>query len=238
MVYQWPEIVRQALFPPTCLLCGAPGELGLDICTACRRELPRNHPACRCCALPLPAPAPAGTLCGLCQRHPPPQQWARVPFLYQQPLDRLITDLKFHGALAAGRLLGELLARELGPQLETPPQLILPVPLHPRRLRERGYNQAAELARVLAARLHIPWHAGRLERTRDTPSQRGLRRGERRRNVRGGFSCRRLAGVQRVALVDDVITTGATVAELSRTLRRAGVDRVEVWALARTPEGG
>ena len=117
-----------------------------------------------------------------------------------------------------------------------PPQLLLPVPATPARLRERGFNQAAELARRLAVRLGIPWQTGRLLRTREADHQRGLSAPQRRRNMRGAFACRgRLPA--RVALIDDVITTGATARAASAALKGAGVEWVEVWAVARTPKG-
>ena len=236
MVYDWIDSIQRGLYPPRCQLCAAPGDGGLEICAACAAGLARNHHACARCALPLPAAAPADALCGHCRRAPPPLERARAPFLYAPPLDRLIADLKFRGRLAAGRLLGELLARALAAEDPPRPDLILPVPLHPRRLRERGFNQAGELARVLSRRLGVPWRPGGLIRVRETASQRGLDRGARRRNLRGGFACGALGGASQIALVDDVITTGATMAEAARALRRAGVGRVEAWALARTPE--
>ncbi|WP_338055823.1 ComF family protein [Sulfurivermis fontis] len=156
-----------------------------------------------------------------------------APLLYRPPLDWLIQGFKFNQRLPPGRLLGQLLAQHLAGQIITPPELIVPVPLHPARLRERGYNQALELARPLARRFGIPLAHGLVRRVRATATQSLLPAGERRRNVRGAFALRRPLAARHVAIVDDVIATGSTVAELARVLRRAGAERIEVWAVAR-----
>ncbi|PWK82124.1 ComF family protein [Fulvimonas soli] len=222
------------LLPWRCLLCGAPGADGLDLCAACAAELPRNRSCCARCALPLPAPA---ALCGRCQRRAPPWDAAWVPFRYAWPLDRLETRFKFGRDLAAGRTLARLWQREARPA--PLPQLIVPVPLHPRRLRTRGHNQALELARPLAAALGVSLHRDALRRVRATEAQTELAAVARRRNVRGAFALREgVALPAHVALLDDVLTTGATLAECARVLRRAGVRRVDAWALARAPVPG
>lgn len=222
--------LHEALFPWRCLLCGSPGAEGADLCTPCAREMPRNRHACERCALPLPVGA---ALCGQCQRRPPPWDAAWAPFRYGWPLDRLETRFKFGADLAAGRVLAELWQREPAPADR--PDLIVPVPLHRRRLRHRGYNQAWELARPLAAALGVPMRQGVLERIRGTSAQTELDRVARRRNVRGAFRLRTDALPNHVVLLDDVMTTGATLAECTRVLRRAGAKRVDVWALARAP---
>jgi ComF family protein len=222
------------LLPWRCLLCGAPGADGLDLCAACAAELPRNRSCCARCALPLPAPA---ALCGRCQRRAPPWDAAWVPFRYAWPLDRLETRFKFGRDLAAGRTLARLWQREAPPA--PLPQLIVPVPLHPRRLRTRGHNQALELARPLAAALGVPLHRDALRRVRATEAQTELAAAARRRNVRGAFALREGVTLPaHVALLDDVLTTGATLAECARVLRRAGVRRVDAWVLARAPVPG
>lgn len=175
-------------------------------------------------------PAPR---CGRCQRQPPPWHGVWAPFRYAWPLDRLEARFKFAGDLAAGRALAEAWLDCAAPAR---PQALLPVPLHRRRLRARGYNQARELARTLASGLDIPCAERLLLRTRATRAQTDLGARERRRNVRGAFAVRPGARLPtHVALVDDVCTTGATLAECARTLRRGGVERVDVWVLARAP---
>lgn len=234
-VYNCMKFVQSLLYPPTCLLCGAPGAEGIDLCPACLDALPWNRSACRSCGAPLPRPDGGGThVCGQCLIQPPPFDATLTPFLYRPPLDWLIQGFKFNQRLPPGRLLGALLARHLAEHVTALPQLIVPVPLHPARLRERGYNQALELARPLARHLDVPLAGGLVRRVRATATQSLLSGAERRRNVRGAFEVVRPLPAGHVAIVDDVIATGSTVGELARVLRRAGAERVEVWAVART----
>ena len=226
--------LRQFVLPWHCLLCGAAGAEGMDLCAECAAELPRNVRCCARCALPLAVPA---ALCGRCQRHAPPWDAAWAPFRYGWPLDRLEARYKFGGELAAGRALSTLWQREPRPQ--TLPQALLVVPLHTSRLRQRGYNQALELARPLARALGVPLHVDTLRRVRPTQAQTELDARSRRRNVRGAFAL--VAGSAlpaHVAVLDDVMTTGATLAECVRVLKRAGVQTVDAWALARAPAPG
>jgi ComF family protein len=223
--------VHQWLLPWRCLLCGDAGMKGVDLCADCAAELPRNTQCCAHCALPLPISAPQ---CGRCLRKPPPWDAAWAPFRYAWPLDRLETRFKFSRDLAAGRALATMWQREKPPA--TLPQMILPVPLHQRRLRQRGYNQAWEIARPLAHAFGIPCRNDVLCRVRHTDAQTGLDAVQRRRNLRGAFELRTIAVLAtHVAVVDDVFTTGATLTECIRVLKRAGVSRVDVWALARAP---
>lgn len=219
------------LYPPTCVLCGAAGAYGLDLCVGCRSDLPRITPCCPRCAQPLPEPR----LCGACLRRPPPFTVCRSPFRYEDPLPALVGGAKFRGRFNLIRLLGTLLAEALAACDDPRPDAIVPVPLHPRRLRERGYNQSLELARVIARRLDIGVDAGCCERVRATPPQMALTEKERMRNVRGAFAAQAQAAGRHVAILDDVVTTGGTVGELSRALKAAGCSRVDVWAVARTP---
>lgn len=217
--------------PWRCLLCGGAGQHGVDLCEDCAAELPRNAHCCQRCALPLPLSVPQ---CGRCQRKAPPWDAAWAPFRYAWPLDRLETRFKFHRDLAAGRALAAMWKRE--PHPRQLPQLILPVPLHRRRLRERGYNQALELARSLARGLGVACRHDLLQRVRHTEAQTGLDAVERRRNLRNAFALREGAALpSHVAVLDDVFTTGATLEACARTLKRAGVAKVDVWALARAP---
>jgi ComF family protein len=223
--------LQQWLLPLRCLLCGAAGANGIDLCTECAAELPRNMSCCARCALPLAVPA---ALCGECQRRPPPWDSAWAPFRYAWPLDRLESRYKFGRDLAAGRVLAAMW--QASPRALVLPDLILPVPLHRGRLRQRGYNQALELAKPLARAFGIPLQNALLQRQRATPAQTELDAVTRRRNMHGAFALR--AGTQlpvHVAILDDVMTTGATLAECARVMKRAGVQRVDVWALARAP---
>jgi len=215
--------LHAVLLPPRCLLCGGPGQarlaaLGwrgpLEICPACQAGLPR-------------APAwqvVAGGFDRVC-----------CPWAYAWPVDQLVRALKFSGERSHARLFGALLVLErlaLGPPW---PQLLVPVPLHPRRLRERGYNQAGELARFAARVAGLPLRPHALERVRETRKQSGLGAVGRAANVAGAFRVARRAGVAglRVALLDDVVTTGHTAAAAAVALRAAGAAQVELWAIAR-----
>ncbi len=235
MVYNWLDLIQQHIYPSTCLLCGAAGEKSLDLCAHCRNELPRNHNPCRRCALPLPTEAPNHSLCGECRNKAPHFERALAPFLYQHPIAELISGLKFHQKLAHSRPMAELLLAHVEQEMDEVPELLIPVPLHPGRLMERGYNQALELARPLSKRLGIPLDFHSCRRTRPTPPQTSLHKKERHKNVRGAFEVVREIPARHVTLVDDVATTGSTVRELARELRRHGVQRVDVWVLARTP---
>ena len=224
------ESLQRFVLPYRCLLCGASGADGLDLCRDCAAELPRNRSCCARCALPL---AESAALCGQCQRRPPPWDAAFVPFRYAWPLDRLESRFKFGGDLAAGRVLSTLWAQQLD---GASPAAIVPVPLHRARLRQRGYNQSLELARPLAKALGVPLQPGWLRRLRATTAQTELGALARRRNLRGAFAAKSgVAWPGRVILLDDVMTTGATLTECSRVLRRAGVQHIDVWALARAP---
>ena len=177
---------------------------------------------------------PAPGECGDCLRRSPALTHTCAVFVYGFPLDRLIPRFKFHRDLAAGRLMAELMAGALG---TTPrPDAIVPVPLHARRMRERGYDQALELARPLAAALGLPLRSDLLQRVRATAPQSELDAGQRQRNLAKAFAARNEAiPLQHVALVDDVMTTGATLEAAARALQGAGVQRVDAWVCARAP---
>lgn len=228
-VDNWLGAMGRVVFPPCCALCGEDGARGRDLCAACDAELPRNLACCARCALPLATPALA---CGECLRRPPAFDAALAPLRYEWPIDRLVTRLKFSVDLAVGRVLSELL-RDAVRAASDRIDLVVPVPLHLERLRERGFNQALELARPMARSLALPLDHGVLVRTRATPPQTGLAAADRRRNLRDAFAVRGSVAGRSIALVDDVVTTTATVRECARVLKRAGAERVEVWAVAR-----
>jgi ComF family protein len=231
-VIRWALLGRRlglALLPARCLVCDEAGHRGQDLCQACREALPFNRVACRRCALPLAA---AG-VCASCLRLPPPFAATRAAFVYRFPVDRLLPRLKFRGDLAAGRLLTQLMVEAFA---DAPrPLALVPVPLHPSRLRQRGYDQALELARPLALAFGLPLRADALRRVRATAAQSELDAASRRHNVRSAFFAGTGQLPDHVALVDDVMTTGATLAECARALHRAGVARVDVWVAARVP---
>lgn len=157
-------------------------------------------------------------------------------FAYRFPIDRLVQRFKAGHDFAAGRWLAERLAERVAG--EDRPDLVVAPPTPRARLVERGLNPALHLARHVARALRLPCEAGVVERVRDTPPQRALHRRERRANLRGAFRCRASLAGRHVALVDDVVTTGATAEEIAQVLRDAGAARVSVWAVARTPPPG
>jgi len=224
----------RVLLPLRCLLCGADGSGGRDLCAGCAGDFPINRPCCPRCALPLATAAP---LCGECLDLEPPFASAWAPFRYAHPLDLLEARFKFRGDLAAGRVLAEQMIERAHADVPSRPKLMIAVPLHDSRLRQRGYNQAFELAKPVSRSLGIPLDRDALVRTRATAAQTGLDATSRRRNLRGAFAWNaKRAPPEHVVLLDDVMTTGATLRECARVLRRAGVARVDVWALARAPQ--
>lgn len=239
MVYEWLQIIQHRLYPATCILCGDPAPDRRDLCPGCLGDLTRTAPCCPVCALPTAA-SETRLPCGRCVKKRPLFERCLVPLRYLPPADELVGGLKFGGRLSHGRVMGEILADHVEERLASGdrPQVLLPVPLHPHRLRERGFNQALEVARPVARRLQIPLHPRLCRRRLATPRQTGLSALERRRNLRGAFAAEDLGGITHVALIDDVVTTGATVTELTRVLRRAGAERVEVWAVCRTAAPG
>lgn len=215
-------------FAPRCLLCGAAA--GYDgLCDGCRTELPWLDAAgCEICAHPLPA---AG-LCGRCLADPPHYDRVIAACRYAFPLDALIHSYKYGGRLAAAAALAGL----LDGRITRKPDLIVPVPLTPQRLRERGFNQALEIARLLGKSLGVAVDAGLCIKTRDTAPQSTLPWKTRRKNIRGAFVVLGDLEGRHVAVVDDVLTTGATLGELARNLKRAGAASVTGYVIARTAQ--
>lgn len=221
-------------WPTLCCVCHAWSEG--RVCPDCSARFLRPGPRCRRCALRLPAGIDE---CTDCRRRPPPFEHTVVAADYAFPWDGIVTRFKFHDGLDLADALAALLADAVRGAQRPPVACVLPVPLGPARLAERGYNQSALLARRTAQRLGLPAREDLLQRLVDTPHQTGLALKARRAGLRGCFSVpAHLGGALRsrvVALVDDVVTTGATAEEAARTLVAAGVQQVQVWAVARTP---
>jgi ComF family protein len=217
------EKLASILFGGNCFLCRGRAQ-GL-LCPECDADLPRlDFPLCPRCALP----SPGGATCGRCLAGKPAYDATRAALAYDFPADALVHALKFRGELALAGLLGRFLSGRIEGD---PVDCVVPVPLSPRRLRERGYNQAVEIARHLA---RPGLELALCERTRESRPQMELPYDERQRNVRGAFRCTRALVGARVAVVDDVMTTGATLDELARTLKDAGAVHVSNWVVART----
>ena len=225
------------LFPGRCALCGRATHRHIDLCGGCETTLPRLSAPCRRCASPEVS-APARD-CGFCLGRDWPFARCVAPFAYAAPVDRLVAGFKYRAELADGRSLSLLLAEQLQADYRGAPwpELLVPVPLHTGRLRQRGFNQAMEISRVLRAELGIPVDARSCRRRRDTGRQVGRSAAQRHQVLRAAFALRlsqRAQACRRVALVDDVLTSGATAMELGRAWRRAspGVE-LHLWCLAR-----
>lgn len=234
MVYDWLK------YEHYCQLCDERCETDQALCGSCEADLPWLDGQCSVCALPLPA---SGLICGDCLKRPPTFDHVAVPWRFAFPVDSLITRFKHQSRWPLGRLLAEQLARHLHHAFDEGlprPDMLLPVPLARKRLRKRGFNQAKMLADWLSPALAIPVDVQLLQRVQDTQSQQQLDAASRRRNLRQAFRLIDQAGLcgRHVAIVDDVLTTGATAEALARLLKRAGAVRVDVYCLARTPKPG
>lgn len=220
-----------ALLPGVCLCCDYPVAGELELCRDCSNSLPVNSTCCRICALPMPQ---AG-ICPPCQRQAPSYNAINAPFLYTDPVAPLISAFKHRHDFAAGRVLTGLLADFLRGQAIPPGGLLVPLPLHWRRQWQRGFNQTVWMAKRLAKWFAVPCGTRVLTRVRHCRPQQELSRKARLREIRGSFACNRDLTGKNIILLDDVVTTGATVAEASRVLLAAGAERVDVWCLARAP---
>ena len=224
-------LLAERLFGGTCYLCR--GDSRGILCDQCSGDLPYlERPRCPRCALPILSRA---QLCGKCLGDAPQFDATVAVFAYAFPADALVKALKFNSELALAPLLAGRLVAELQANAMDPVDLVVPVPLHELRLRQRGYNQSMEIARVAAAQLELPVSADLCIRVRDTAAQLDLPWKERHDNVRNAFSCRRAVDGKRIAVVDDVMTTGATLNEIAATLKKFGAARVVNWVIARTP---
>jgi len=224
----------------SCLLCNEASEDNAPICMACETELPWLGDQCETCALPLPF---AGMTCGQCLKQPPAFERVATPWAYSFPVDTLITRFKHSAKWPFGRLLGELLVQFLQHRFDedlSRPDALVPVPLSTKRLRQRGFNQASMLAHWLSTGLGIPCDERLVLRIQDTSAQQDLKADARKKNLRNAFALTQDAAIKgrHLALVDDVLTTGATAHALARLLMEAGAARVDVYCLARTPKPG
>jgi ComF family protein len=241
LAIRWTGRLIDALLPPRCLACGAEVDGPGGVCPSCWAGLRFiGPPCCSRCGLPFEFATPGETACGACLAAPPRFERARSVLVYDDASRPLILGFKHadrtHGAPAFGRWLARA-----GAEVLAGADLLAPVPLHRRRLFRRRYNQSALLARALADVCGVPADVALLERTRPTPTQGGLSREGRQRNVAGAFHLRggREEAVRnkRIVLIDDVLTTGATLGECARALLAAGAARVDALTLARVVRG-
>lgn len=234
-VYIWSKNTQ------TCLICDEATQSSDSVCNVCETELPWLIEHCNLCALPLPM---EGLICGQCQKHPPAFKQVIAPWTYSFPVDSLISRFKHQARWPLGQMLARLLSQHLQHRFDDAelarPNCLLPVPMARKRLRERGYNQASMLARWLSHDLNIPYDEQLLLRPHETVAQQALDAKTRQRNLLGAFALAPDAQVQgrHFALVDDVLTTGATAHSLAKLLMNAGARQVDVYCLARTPKPG
>lgn len=236
--YNWLKFAQSWLFPACCCLCRRPGTAGLDLCKTCLNQFRWVDKPCPGCGLPLTAPS--GNTCGFCIRYALPVDLCCTPLRYADPVNHLVTGFKYQRQLHQGRLLSRLMISSLGRHYRALgvdwPALLVPVPLHPSRLRQRGFNQALELARWLGRDLGIPLQTDLIRRTAQGRDQHSLNARERRRNLQGlfRFSADTTLAGRPVAIVDDVVTTLSTASALATLLKAHGAGRVDVWAPTRT----
>jgi len=231
-------------FPHNCVICAAALDTRISICSRCEEQLPWQPPGCLYCGIMLIRAGDSPSVCTKCQQALPAFDSCHALFEYCSPVQELISSFKYQHQFAPGRVFGQLLAQTFTRHYEDRlvPELLIPVPLHKRRLQQRGYNQSALLAREISRSCNIPVDTNSCTRQSATPAQRGLNARERARNIFNAFdvdsslknspaSANSLP--ERVAVIDDVVTTTATVNELALTLRHAGVRVIDVWAVAR-----
>ena len=221
--------------PYVCILCENPSNREQDLCLPCLNDLPTALNPCKKCSIALPTSVNP-LYCGNCLIHPPPFNIAHSLFVYQPPLTRLILELKFKKALAHARVLGELLAEKIQQDWyknKPLPEVIFPIPLHVRRLKERGFNQALEIARPISKKLSIPLDAQSSFRRKATLPQATLVAKSRLSNIKDAFIIQDTVTNRHIAVVDDLITTGSTMNEFCKTLRQHGAKTVDVWCAAR-----
>jgi ComF family protein len=239
IVYQWLKTIQYWFMPPTCIVCMKPANQFRDLCHACEMSLSRIERPCRSCGLPLPPGDYLSPCCGTCLAFSPHFRRLIAPYRYSPPVSSLVAAYKYNRKLVNGKVLSQQLGKHLRTQYQADnfPLLLIPMPLHPAKLRKRGFNQAIEIARCLGRELEIPVSRSLVKRRKKTVQQTGLNARERARNVNAAFKISpgfRFDPQTTVAIIDDVVTTGSTVSELAKLLLKAGAREVHVWALART----
>ena len=238
-VSSWTETILDAFIPRHCLMCGfASG--AENLCQPCSAELPRSGHSCLQCGLPLSHSA--DRICGHCLRRAPPWGSAIAALDYRFPVDQLVCRFKFGRNLPCGQVLSRELILAAREKCTEMPDCIVPVPLHRSRHFSRAFNQADLLARQVGKALGIPVNGSILWRSRRTRAHSGLDAARRKSNIKGAFKCRipseKPGAFNHLVLIDDVMTTGATLAECTRALKKGGAGRVSVWVAARAPEPG
>jgi ComF family protein len=225
--------LRACCTPSICILCHQRSDLPQDLCQGCKDDMPILPQTCPRCAKTFTTLA---NPCGECLRKPPPFDAAFSLFSYQKPITNMIMNLKFQSDLVNAKILGAWMAETIinswyrGAAL---PEVIIPMPLHAKRLRERGFNQSLEIARPIAHRLKLPLDLTSCARVKATAAQAMLPAEQRGRNIKNAFSAAKSLQGLHIALLDDVTTTGYSMAELAKTCKKAGARRIDVWYCAR-----
>ncbi|WP_439405883.1 ComF family protein [Legionella bozemanae] len=212
-----------------CVLCNQFHHSKMAICTPCIEFMTRLGPACRYCAYPLPDTYLL--VCGRCIKKTPYFDRTLINYVFEEPLRNLLHQFKYHNGLYLGSFLSELMSHSL-PKNENMPQCLIPVPMHPQRIKLRGFNQAAVLVRLLAKKLQLPYDLTSCQKILNTEPQASLDGEQRQKNLRHAFKVKKIPW-HHVAIVDDLLTTGSTANELARALKKSGVKKVDVWCCAR-----
>lgn len=217
----------------SCVLCDTPIRRKISLCEPCQADLPKITHACSICGIPLNNDS--AIICGQCLKSPPAFDYCISLYHYETPIDYLISRLKFSQQLAYAEILGSLLTDHLltMKNMEELPEVLLPVPLHKKRLIKRGFNQSLEIAKVISKELNIPISYQLIERDKATKAQSKLNIKQRKKNIKGCFTLKKMPDYQHIAIIDDVVTTGSTCNELANVLKVAGVKKVGVWSIAR-----
>ena len=215
------------------MLCGDTCENSTCLCQACIEDLPYINTACASCGLPLEHHNGESSICGQCQSEPTPIQHCISIFHYDSPVDYLIKHMKYHNQLSVADLMGKMIAKKVKSIGQNLPDLIIPVPLHVERLKQRGYNQAIEIGRLVSRDLNIPLDHTACTRVKHTLPQFDIPAAERSDNIKNAFEVSRQLDAKHVALIDDVMTTGSTAREIATVLTQNGVTQVDVWTCAR-----
>lgn len=232
MINKCTKFIQSLVFSQACISCNASTDTEIAICSDCASKLPENTQSCTQCAQPLKSSETL--ICPDCQQKPPVFQTAFIPFQYRQPIDQLIWKFKFRNDLVSGKLLADLFVKRLLESEKVFPEILIPVPLHPSRMRNRGYNQALWLAKQIQKSTGIPVNSQLVTRTLKTPPQHELDMHKRRTVLQHAFRVNHELHHQHIAIVDDVLTTGSTINEIARRIDSSGRIKIEAWALART----
>lgn len=229
------NFILQLFLPYRCILCLETSNQRRDLCSECQKTLPILSHTCQQCGIVLPINIEK---CGQCIQYSPYFDNTHVGFDYSAPVDHWLKQFKFHKKNLYARILCEIFAEQLAQKISQfpniKPQLLLPVPLHWKRLTKRGFNQAYIIAHYLSRRLNIPiMQHPIIKRIKSTPPQSSLRQDKRRQNIKNAFTLKKPVALEHIAIIDDVMTTGNTVNELTKLLKNYGITRISVWVLTR-----